>query len=359
MDEGAAAIFLALNFPNCMFLESIDLSVNGISDGGGSYLVSSLLTMFGAFDLYGPLLSPKSDESFLSPNEVAARVYAKLPPFPAELGSVVPSLTSIDLSRNRLGPKTSEGLRRILSLPSILPQTASRNPGSVRQSLARQRSASAKKLDRNPPGGGTPLASLMLGWNNLTTAGTKKIVTAISVSKLKQASVKGAGLKNLRLENTTSVVDGGKLDFHVEESVMKNCEVVTSFPAGSIGGFGIKRREVRKGRKECKERSDEDCNGRKEQSDEALKILHLSARPLLSSPLPPVLTSLVSPSSLAGGEGFNRFDQGLRSGQEHDQEAEVEEPGAGNAGERRGGERGGRRRGRRRRWRWRRRRVVE
>ena len=38
----------------------------------------------------------------------------------------------------------------------------------------------------------------------------------------------------------------GKLNFHVEDSVMKYCEVVTSFPAGSIGGFGMKPREVGK-----------------------------------------------------------------------------------------------------------------
>ena len=98
---------------------------------------------------------------------------------------------------------TAEGLRRILSLPSILPQTVSQDAKNIRQSWARQKASRAKRMDKNPPGGATTLSSLMLGWNNLTLAGTKKLVTAIQVSRLKRATVGGAGLKNLRLENTT------------------------------------------------------------------------------------------------------------------------------------------------------------
>ena len=97
--QGAAAIFLALNFPKCRNLESIDLSVNGISDEGGTYLISSLLALFGAFELYNAYKG--RSQTFLSLNDVATKVSANLPPFPFDIGSNVSSLTSIDLSRNR------------------------------------------------------------------------------------------------------------------------------------------------------------------------------------------------------------------------------------------------------------------
>lgn len=101
-DSGAASIFLALNYANCNRLEDIDVSFNGISDVGGSWIVSSLLTLFGAFELLeggGGFGGEGEAEVFMQVLDVAKACAANLPEFPGNVGSRTGCLWRVDLSR--------------------------------------------------------------------------------------------------------------------------------------------------------------------------------------------------------------------------------------------------------------------
>eukprot|EP00519_Triparma_laevis_P005190 CAMPEP_0182514996 /NCGR_PEP_ID=MMETSP1321-20130603/37123_1 /TAXON_ID=91990 /ORGANISM="Bolidomonas sp., Strain RCC1657" /LENGTH=470 /DNA_ID=CAMNT_0024722333 /DNA_START=52 /DNA_END=1461 /DNA_ORIENTATION=+ len=191
-DQGAAAIFLALNFPNCNRLEDVDVSFNGISDTGGSWIVSSLLTLFGAFELQQGWESDgqAAKEVFMSIHDAAKGCAANLPEFPSDVGSRTGCLCRVDLSRNRLGAKSAEGFARILSLPPIKPNRIetknslgdrmpsaygfAESQGSARKTWGKSRSEKKSGLAKNPAGGGVTLSELKLGWNALGAEGTKK-----------------------------------------------------------------------------------------------------------------------------------------------------------------------------------------
>ena len=76
-------------------------SFNGISDTGGSWIVSSLLTLFGAFELQqgGEGDGQAAKEVFLSLPDTAKGCAANLPEFPSDVGSRTGCLCRVDLSR--------------------------------------------------------------------------------------------------------------------------------------------------------------------------------------------------------------------------------------------------------------------
>ena len=76
-------------------------SFNGISDTGGSWIVSSLLTLFGAFELQQGWESDgqAAKEVFMSIHDAAKGCAANLPEFPSDVGSRTGCLCRVDLSR--------------------------------------------------------------------------------------------------------------------------------------------------------------------------------------------------------------------------------------------------------------------
>lgn len=144
--------------------------------------------------------------------------------------------------RNRLGAKTAEGFARMLSLPAIEANKietknslGDRMPsaygfaaaqGSARKTWGKTRSGKKKEsIAKNPIGGGLTLTEVRLGWNALGTEGTKKILGMVKEE---------TRLNTLRLENC---LEGGG-SVYVDPTVLRRCDIVTSFPANSIGGFG-------------------------------------------------------------------------------------------------------------------------
>ncbi|GMH60217.1 hypothetical protein TL16_g03000 [Triparma laevis f. inornata] len=110
-----------------------------------------------------------------------------------------------------------------------------RRRGSARKTWGKNRSGKKSELAKNPVGGGMTLTELGLGWNGLGAEGTKKILGMVNES---------SGLKSLLLKNC---LEGGG-EVWVDKKVLRHCDIVTSFPANSIGGFGNPKAEKATGK---------------------------------------------------------------------------------------------------------------
>jgi hypothetical protein len=212
-DAGMIAILLACGNSK---LAALDFSFNGVTDTGGAWAASVLMSHMsydgsarfgeggeGSVNKPGPFTW--GAYTFPDVGQVVKEAGLEEEPMPITKPS---HLKFLDMSRNRLGEKTAEGLARLLRIPPVA-------------------------------GREMTLTTLRLGFNSFSTKGTSRILQS-----LKHAE----GMEELRLENCTDAGDEGAVLGLLGDDCI--CRVVTEFPErdrskGTAGG--AKYRETGRG----------------------------------------------------------------------------------------------------------------